>query len=370
MNDSSAAGGFKQWLMRAPGTLSARENRSYEVFVWLHLILIVDHLVFFLPVYTWLGQPVVAASGGASLLVSVLSFLSLRRGHVDVACLMLPAALLGHVTAATLHFGLESGFMVAVLLSILLLFMSEFPLFIKSVCSCGFLMVVVGTFIMLTHWLPIAPLGFDQRQFLWLLNLLNSGVVVAAMLYRLSAVTLRFERMYQRSANRDSLTNVLNRRGVMAEGERCQRSGLPYAVLLVDVDHFKSINDTYGHACGDDVLRHLARLMTQSVREGDAIGRVGGEEFLVLLQDLDGHGADFIAERLRQRLEKTPCRIKPGVSVQVTASIGTACSRQVTAGLGAIIEQADARLYEAKRRGRNRVVGAESESDIMALDAE
>lgn len=143
---------------------------------------------------------------------------------------------------------------------------------------------------------------------------------------------------------------------MLAEGERYHRRGGQYAVLLLDVDHFKSINDTRGHASGDEVLRHLSRCMKHSTRDGDALGRVGGEEFLILLQDLSIEGAVFIAERLRQKIERSPCVLPQGEPVHVTVSIGVACSEHHPQGLAAVIEQADQRLYAAKHQGRNRVV--------------
>ena len=159
---------------------------------------------------------------------------------------------------------------------------------------------------------------------------------------------------------KDALTGLSNRRAIMAElANRFQlavRYGRPRAVVLFDLDHFKEVNDTHGHPAGDAVLRSFAEVAHQSFREPDLVGRIGGEEFLVLLPETELEGARVGAERLRRALEATPVDIGTGL-IQVTCSLGVASRREDDPEAGALVGRADAALYKAKAAGRNRIAG-------------
>jgi diguanylate cyclase (GGDEF)-like protein len=168
---------------------------------------------------------------------------------------------------------------------------------------------------------------------------------------------LAFERIGQ-LAIRDELTGIYNRRHLMEELareiSRAERLGTRFCVLLVDIDHFKSINDSFGHAAGDAVLKHVAALGPGAIREVDIFGRYGGEEFLFILPGTDLAGAAICAERLRARLESA---VFPGLPAgrRVTATIGAA-SHAKGERVPALLARADAALYSGKGAGRNRVV--------------
>ncbi|OFW43728.1 MAG: hypothetical protein A3J29_09705 [Acidobacteria bacterium RIFCSPLOWO2_12_FULL_67_14b] len=177
----------------------------------------------------------------------------------------------------------------------------------------------------------------------------------------LSAAYRRMEEL----ALRDGLTGLLNRRALtdqaMAGLARAKRKQHPFALAMVDIDHFKSVNDTYGHAAGDQVLSQLAARLTAAVRASDNVGRWGGEEFLVLLPESDREQALVAAERLRTLIEAAPMRVEGDIQVKVTVSIGVGLSRDPHASaivLDTIIRTADDALYQAKAAGRNRVVVA------------
>jgi diguanylate cyclase (GGDEF)-like protein len=156
----------------------------------------------------------------------------------------------------------------------------------------------------------------------------------------------------ERLALTDSLSGMVNRRGMQdaltREIARARRSGSTTSVILIDIDHFKAINDQHGHGIGDDVLRNVARRIAGAVRASDTIARWGGEEFLVLLPDTPLHGARVCAEHIRRAVEASEGPLK------VTVSLGAA---ELSAGESPhlAIGRADLRLYEAKAAGRNRV---------------
>lgn len=162
----------------------------------------------------------------------------------------------------------------------------------------------------------------------------------------------------QRLALTDTLTNVYNRRGFMdlskREIERARRFGRPLSAIMVDIDHFKEINDTYGHAEGDRVLRLVAERLSSHVREIDILGRYGGDEFTILLPETDLFVATNVAERLRRSVTEVPISIK-NETILVSLSIGVARANPETADLTTLLDNADAAMYAAKGAGGNRI---------------
>jgi diguanylate cyclase (GGDEF)-like protein len=158
-------------------------------------------------------------------------------------------------------------------------------------------------------------------------------------------------------AIRDELTGAANRRFLMEtlarEQSRAERLGTSFAVCLIDIDHFKAINDGFGHAAGDQVLKEFARLVPQELRAIDVWGRFGGEEFLIILPGTDRAGAQACGERVRARTEAAAF---PGVTrVTITVGVATYAKREP---LSALLARADKALYEGKNGGRNKVVAA------------
>jgi len=171
---------------------------------------------------------------------------------------------------------------------------------------------------------------------------------------------VRAREIIREESRKDSLTQLCTRATVLEvlekELDRSQRSvdrDTPVSVILADLDHFKHINDTYGHLAGDAVLREAARRMREAVRPYDNIGRYGGEEFLLVLSDCDTIGAVALAERLLQAVRKDTIMLAED-AVSVTLSAGVATSG-IVQDAETLVGVADAALYRAKRGGRNRV---------------
>jgi diguanylate cyclase (GGDEF)-like protein len=160
----------------------------------------------------------------------------------------------------------------------------------------------------------------------------------------------------ERLARTDPLTGLFNRRHMEELGdreiERCQRSRAPLAVMLADVDHFKRINDRYGHSVGDEVLVEMAARLRRNVRGVDLVARWGGEEFCVVLVETDGEGARLAAERVRRAIAQRPFETSAG-PIKVTLSLGVVALDDGPASLAGLLRQADAALYTAKDRGRD-----------------
>ncbi|MGM0563133.1 MAG: GGDEF domain-containing protein [Pseudomonadota bacterium] len=160
----------------------------------------------------------------------------------------------------------------------------------------------------------------------------------------------------------DPLTGVANRRQLLErldlEIRRAIRLKAPLSVLMVDIDHFKVVNDDYGHLCGDEALRCAARIFEEQTRDMDLVGRYGGEEFAIVLPNTSSEEALPIAERCRQALEQTPVDCEDGTRLSLTASIGLASLIESDENADHILARADEVLYLAKEQGRNRVMSA------------
>lgn len=182
------------------------------------------------------------------------------------------------------------------------------------------------------------------------------------------------KRQLEQLASTDTLTGVATRRHLLAlaghELARARRCGRPLAAIFFDIDHFKSVNDRFGHETGDRVLRRIGELLRSELREVDLAARWGGEEFCVLLPDTDRQAAVEIAERLRVALERAPLAAADGTPLTVTASFGVALSTSEDEGIDRLVDAADQAMYQAKREGRNRVCVAPAapDSPISTMD--
>jgi diguanylate cyclase (GGDEF)-like protein len=169
---------------------------------------------------------------------------------------------------------------------------------------------------------------------------------------------LAMEHHFERVAMVDGLTELPNRRGLddtfSRQLTRTLRGQQPVSLLMVDVDHFKRLNDTHGHLIGDDVLRRVARILRQSVRPQDLVARYGGEEFALLLPNTDAEAAVAIANRLRSAIANPDSEEQSRHLPTATVSIGVAFAESAVS-LSELMSQSDAAMYRAKQGGRNRV---------------
>jgi len=173
----------------------------------------------------------------------------------------------------------------------------------------------------------------------------------------------------QQMATTDALTGVMNRRKFFADGEseirRAARLGSPFVLAMFDLDHFKGVNDRHGHAAGDGILKHVTDICRKNLRQIDTIGRIGGEEFVIIMPGAELSGAMIMAERLRQTIGATPLNWE-GTPISITVSIGVAEYSPADRDIEQLLQRADTAMYQAKSAGRNRVVAAAAGSSRTA----
>jgi diguanylate cyclase (GGDEF)-like protein len=191
---------------------------------------------------------------------------------------------------------------------------------------------------------------FDQHE-------LRARMRTGSRIIELQMELLQRKEEFRHLSRTDPLTGCLNRRAILERLDedmaRARQEGQTIGVSMMDIDHFKCINDSHGHAIGDEILREFVQSLGQSVRESDAFGRIGGEEFLAVWASVDSDDLRTLNERFRVLIEKTPFPM-PDIELHFTVSIGiTTTSGNETAE--AVLSRVDQALYAAKEKGRNRV---------------
>lgn len=249
----------------------------------------------------------------------------------------------------------------------LILFEQSVVLWSFGICLFA---IIVLAYLSALGIIPYAPLlaasvsRYDVHTPFWMFSNYLFLLIILAVVLTLADHVLKQRREreahIQRLSRTDALTNVHNRRSIMnllaKEVARTLRHGPPLAVVLLDLDHFKRINDTWGHSVGDKVLREAASVLSQTIRQCDAVGRYGGEEFLLLLADTTLEGAKALVERCRIILAETQITTASDERFSFSASFGIASNEQCfELSASSLIKAADEALYRAKEGGRNRV---------------
>lgn len=215
-------------------------------------------------------------------------------------------------------------------------------------------------FAMSLGYLPISIVNMNSRPMLLSIRIGVSLMALAPLTVAcVMAAREELLRQLKYIAEHDQLTSLLNRRAFNERASslltRLTEQTRPVAVLMLDIDKFKDVNDTYGHAGGDRVLVAFARIASAGLRDIDMLGRIGGEEFAAVLPGCGPKEAEKIAQRIRSKLADTPIDLGDGQQITVTVSIGVSFAQQATPDIEALLLVADKALYRAKENGRNRV---------------
>ncbi|MFO7993618.1 MAG: diguanylate cyclase [Marinobacter sp.] len=315
----------------------------------------VDVAFFFL--FHLLGSPILAWVNVLSVTMYVVAYRALGRKQNGLAITLIWSEVIIHAGLGVVLIGWDSGFHYYLLIFIPALFVSM-RLQGAVVALAGLWGYYVALYLLMWFIEPLQPIAPGALLGVFLFNL----SVVFAMFSYLSFFYLTMvtsaNRKLRRMATTDSLTGLFNRRHmtylVEKELARFQRNGHPVAFLVLDIDHFKAINDEHGHETGDRVLEDVADIIRAQFRTQDLIARWGGEEFLAVLPDTRLHRAQASAERVRQALLAHDWLAPNGDSIDITISAGVSEFRGDD-DLNSAINRADRALYRSKELGRNRV---------------
>lgn len=315
--------------------------------------------IFFLALFCWLNVWLLAAFNLFSVLLYILCLIGMQYPSLRPISLILAwLEIIAHAGIATLALGATSGFHYFLLALVPLVYIDPRGHWLTRLTG---LVVLSGLFVGLdlassltTHWFTL-----NDSTLTWLRegNAIICFVVLGTMINVYARTSRQSERDLRNLASTDLLTGLRNRRSItdealMLAAER-RSSGRQLAVVVLDLDRFKQLNDRHGHAFGDEVLSETARLMNSTMRPGDSVARWGGEEFLILLTDADLDRAVCVAERVRESIASKGFH-HHGHPLSITATLGVAEWRDHE-DFEHCVSRADDALYQGKKNGRDRV---------------
>lgn len=312
--------------------------------------------VLLLLMFVALDIPALYLGNAVSLVAYLTCEGALRRRRYGLAGMLFCGEIILHAALATWVLGWDSNFYMYMFCTVpILAFNFQTAPLRRVLLSVGIVLVLVGGYVLrrqLGAGHPLTPGLMDTFG-------IGNTLFACALLMQTTKLSVRFTRsmhyhLFQK-ANRDSLTNLYTRRRILQRVPQLL-PGAPVAVVMLDIDHFKDINDRYGHDRGDLVLQRVAQAINESVRVSDMASRWGGEEFMVLMPDTSVAEARQVAERIQLRLRQLPLSEEADTR-QVTATFAVAQIRQGEDFLDGL-KRTDQALYEGKQRGRDRIMQA------------
>lgn len=308
-------------------------------------------------IFWLLNSPILAWVNVISVAMYAVAYYAYGHYLSKLGSALVLIEVVAHTTLGTVIIGWESGFHYYLLIFILAVSVS-----MRGKLAIGafamFWMLYVGLYLLDILHPPIQPIAEKALLGVYLFNL---SVVFAMFSYLGVMYTKAIDRAsnkLNRLASIDELTQLFNRRQAKALAEtelsRADRNQLPLCVALIDIDHFKLINDIYGHDKGDEVLQYVAKIMRCELRQQDIISRWGGEEFMLVFPETDLTHAEHIGERLRSAISSYSWGTDLGHQIQVNVSIGISQHKQEEK-FTRLLKRADTALYISKSEGRNRV---------------
>jgi diguanylate cyclase (GGDEF)-like protein len=310
----------------------------------------------YIALFLWLGSVPLALVNLGSIALYVGAYALIRRRRNALGLVLIWAEVIGHSALGSLLIGWDSGFHYYLLLFIPAIVIANAGRYAVPIVG-ALLAYYIGLRALCDHLGPLQPLpGHGMRVVNWIHICIAFALSAALAAYYRRTILIAEGRLL-RQATLDGLTGLYNRSHFQTQAQHalalCQRTREPVALLLCDVDHFKQVNDTYGHAVGDEVLQAVARIMSSNLREGDLLARWGGEEFLALMPHSTVPAAQEVADRIRQAVQAATLTVEDGgTPLRVTLSFGVTGVLNAQ-DLKAATARADQALYASKRAGRN-----------------
>ncbi|MGJ8620164.1 MAG: GGDEF domain-containing protein [Methylophilaceae bacterium] len=315
----------------------------------------------FIPFFYFLGIPQLSIFNVLSLVIYLYSirlfYHSVATSNFTLLGVIVSIEVIAHAYIACFYLGVESGF------HYYIFGLAAFPFVgVKSTVIANIfrILVLISLFILLeislSHQSPEVVFSNGFLKALRFANITFFLLITGSVTLAYTRATSDYQQMLTELASIDKLTGLDNRRSLILKAEKeiedSQTTGEPLSMLVIDIDHFKQVNDTYGHLCGDYILLNVAKVMQLVLRKQDVVGRWGGEEFLVLLPNAEAETLTDLAERLRVAIEKTVFSYD-GKQISISVTIGAATLINEDS-FDSLTSRADRALYLGKENGRNR----------------
>lgn len=335
---------------------SERSDRKPSVFFKnMFLFALVSHFLF-IPIFYMLGNPVTFIDNILAVFLDLLCLSLNHKKFAGTASFIWIFGIAAHTSVCLLVFGWDQGYSYYLLGLVPIVFFTPWPKYLQLIVSfCLFTATLFLYYDSYAH-LPITETSEGMALFMYFSNAAANfiGLTYASFYYRRHSE--RLARQLSFLAHTDTLTGIYNR-GFFersAQSKLNTQSG-ECALILFDIDHFKRINDTFGHPAGDRALQKVVEICRQNLRAEDLFGRIGGEEFAVLLPNTDQQTAIYLAEQLREHVALHRIKLDNGKQVNLSISIGVIHSSLGSLELSQLMVRADQALYQAKKSGRNNV---------------
>lgn len=318
---------------------------------------LVTHLVFIAMFYA-IGAPLLSLINIGSVALYAYCLWRLKRGHLGGIAVLAWFEVIGHAVLAVRVLGWDSGFQYFLPVLLPLTFVNAYRrLSIKLLMAILLCLVFVGLDAWMRTVAPLVAVSVGTLSVLRYANIVGSLMLLGFLSNFYMSTVSQAEEQLRAMAATDMLTGLSNRRRILEIAEyelsRNRRAGNSMSVILCDIDHFKRVNDSFGHETGDRVLVEIAAALRKEIRAQDSIARWGGEEFLVLLPDTGLETAAIIADRLRLAVAATRVEL-PNQQLAVTMTFGVSEWLRDEPTIDLSIARADKALYQGKRSGRNR----------------
>ena len=351
------------WLRRSAlgkraihNNADSSDSRTYTVVRYAAYVGLPTHILLAIT-FALVSQPWLVLFNVVSIAVWLIAWFLNQRGHHSAALQVMIGEIIVQSSVMVMTTGWEAGFQYYLLCTIPV---TLFNVYLKNGNALQ-QAAAISVLYLLLFWVShaVEVTGFTLA-FLDTMHYINILVCVVAMtiisyFFRQASIT-NLDRM-RHVANTDFLTGLRNRRSMMALLEQQYSSaceGTSCALVLLDIDHFKTFNDTYGHDCGDYVLTEVAKVMQARLRSSDVVARWGGEEFLLMLPNTNAQGAFKVADAVRAAVEEKRMSFA-GSAISVTVTLGIALAEKGEEDLEQVLKRADHALYEGKENGRNQV---------------
>lgn len=344
--------------------LNSKEHRYFAFCNHIFIFAFVAHLIY-VPLFYYIGNNTVVIVDILSVFIDILVLKLNYQGFNKVA----PTIWIVWIASFSLYcmyaFGWEQGYFYYPLALVIMLFFARFPLYFRIISVVLLCTAIIYMFEYTHTHQPITELDYRTQFLMLAFNALANFTAIAYASFYYQRYSEQIEAQLLHLANSDPLTGIYNRRFLeQSIKQQLDKSNFNNcALLLLDIDYFKNINDSYGHHVGDFVLISVTGIMKQSIRQGDIIGRIGGEEFAIFLIDVDDQEALQIAERVRKNIEMKTFVISD-IEISLSISIGLTMVHSNDVNLSTMMVRSDQALYRAKNTGRNRIVHYESEQFV------
>lgn len=344
-------------------TASSPEHSAITITKFISYFTCSIALLYALYFWLWLEQPLIASINLLFVVAYSVPLLLAKYHQHFYAKLWFFAVLMVHVfILSTVIFTPSAGFHFYYLLlpsGVCLLLSEE-----NKLSKLMIIALATGLFFLCENFQNEPLVVLSQEAEYWIFA--STIVVIVVEIYVAMSIFSKTISVHEQElkvmATTDALTLINNRRTFMSIGDEifayAKRYDEPFSIILMDIDHFKKVNDQYGHLVGDKVLKNIAKLLRSLIRESDLLARYGGEEFILLLPNTPKDAALTFAENLRQQVEKSQVDCGNGLTVSCTLSLGVAEYQSNFITLDEITNAADQALYQAKKHGRNKVVSS------------